>query len=228
MRKEVERMKKYGVLGLVLVVLLAISGTAMAQPTPNKGPISYDPLKILSMELSDKKVTYGGSITLSVTWGYLNQSESGTRYIVVADWYKYTAEIKNDPANFTAKLFSSDYRKWSTALSESGDTKSYPIPTADYGLLPGYYVVVVFNSSQYFNDTLVFQVESVTGKPEVDISVDPVYVALGDAVRLTFYGRAPSPMNVTVLLTGWSYGGRQVAIGANFSNCTWEPLYISG
>ncbi|MEM0202383.1 MAG: PGF-CTERM sorting domain-containing protein [Archaeoglobaceae archaeon] len=229
MRKEVERMKKYGLLGLVLAVMLAMVATpAMAQPTLNKGPVSYAPLKILSMELSDSKVTYGGTITLSVTWDKLDQSLYGTRYIVVVDWYKYNQDIKNTTTGTidTAKIFSSDYNKWSKALPEDGGSESYSIATSDK-LLPGYYVVVVFNSSEYFNDSLVFQVESVTGKPTVSIAVEPVYASLGDAVKLTFSGKAPTPMNVTVLLTGWSYGGNQVAFGADFLNCRWVPLNVT-
>ncbi|MEM1579181.1 MAG: hypothetical protein QXR77_05850, partial [Archaeoglobaceae archaeon] len=199
MRKEVEKMKKYGLLGVVLLVLLA--SPVMAQPTLNKGPISIPSMQIDMLKLSSDTVTYGDKITLSAEWKYLSQETYGNRKIAIVSWSDYQG-INVSGTLDIAKL--ADKKKWGETLPENGGTASWDINTADREMYPGYYVVVAYLNSTVFNDSLAFKVEGVVaGKPYVTVTVTPTTVALGDRIKLSYKMTSDTPVNVTLLLTGW-------------------------
>jgi PGF-CTERM protein len=216
MRKEGERMKKYGLIGLMLLVMLATP--AMAQ-TLNKGPISNTTLAITSMKLSDTNYTYGTDVELTVTWGYYKAEDYGTRYIAIFDWSTYTTKVKVSGVFSVANASDPSNYKWFIALPEDGGSATHKINTAERGMFAAYYVVVVFNSTGAYDDRLVFVVEPIAGKPYVSISVTPMTAALGDRVELKYKMTGSEPYFVGVLVTGWE--GR-----VYFANCTvgtWTP-----
>ncbi|TDA25156.1 MAG: hypothetical protein DSO01_08215, partial [Archaeoglobi archaeon] len=89
MRKEGERMKKYGLIGLMLLVMLATP--AMAQPSPNPGPISVPELGINSMKILDDDgiVTYGETVKIVVYYEVPDPNIYGSRYVGIYEWSKY-------------------------------------------------------------------------------------------------------------------------------------------
>ncbi len=203
-------MKRYGLIGLMLLVMLA--SPAMAQ-TLNQGPISNTTLAITSMKLSDTNYTYGTDVELTVTWGYYKAEDYGTRYIAIFDWSTYTTKVNVSGVFSVADASDPSNYKWLVALPESGGSETHKINTAEKGMFAAYYVVVVFNSTGAYDDRLVFVVEPVAGKPYVSISVTPMTAALGDRVELKYKMTGSEPYYVGVLVTGWE--GR-----VYFANCT--------
>jgi len=209
-------MKWYGLIGVMLLVMLATP--AMAQ-TLNQGPISNTTLAITSMKLSDTNYTYGTNVELTVTWGYYKEETYGTRYIAIIDWSTYTTKVRTSSGFSVENASDPSNNKWLEPLPESGGSETYSINTAEKEMFPSYYVVVVFNSTGAYDDRLVFIVEPVAGKPYVSISVTPMTAALGDRVELKYKMTASEPYYVGVLATGW--GGK-----VYFANCSvgkWTP-----
>ncbi|MDI9642844.1 MAG: PGF-CTERM sorting domain-containing protein [Archaeoglobales archaeon] len=201
MRKEVEKMKRYGLIGLMLLVILATP--AMAQ-TLNKGPIGNSSLGITSAKLSDTNYTYGSNVELTVTWSYYKAEDYGSRYIAIIDWSTYTTKVKPYTGDaFVANASDPSNYKWLISLPEDAGSQTYSINTAEKNMFPSYYVVVIFNTTGAYDDRLVFIVEPVAGKPYVSITTDRMTAALGDRVELKYKMTASENYYVGVLVTGW-------------------------
>ncbi|MEM2070834.1 MAG: hypothetical protein QXE86_05495, partial [Archaeoglobaceae archaeon] len=175
-------MKRYGLIGIVLLALLAMAATPAMAQTPFKGPVNSSDLRITSMELSEDEVSYGDIIKLSVVWG---KQEGVDRYIGIYDWTTYTTKVNVSGTFSVANASSSSNYKWFKALPEDSGSETWSISTSEYQMTPEYYVVVAFNSTGTYIDSLVFRVVGVVvGKPTVSISVDRTVVAIGDSVRV--------------------------------------------
>jgi PGF-CTERM protein len=220
MRKEGERMKKYGLIGLMLLVMLATP--AMAQPSPNPGPISVPELGINSMKILDDDgiVTYGETVKIVVYYEVPDPNIYGSRYVGIYEWSKYENTVQ--PSGDIAYYLDPDNYKWIGSLDTSRSQMTFEINTATEGIKAGTYYVVVFNSS-YLSDNnyVILKVEPVAGKPEVSISATPMTAALGDQVELKYSMSGSDMYYVMVFLTGWSKNGTPNLYIADCAHGSW-------
>ncbi|MEM3139657.1 MAG: hypothetical protein QXU17_05610, partial [Archaeoglobaceae archaeon] len=96
MRKEVEKMKKFGLIGLMLLVILATPAMAqtcsprctMDDITLRAGPITVpNPVSLANFKLSDSdaEIDYGESIAIQGSWLDLGDNCGITRFLVLVD-----------------------------------------------------------------------------------------------------------------------------------------------
>ncbi|MCS7144715.1 MAG: PGF-CTERM sorting domain-containing protein [Archaeoglobaceae archaeon] len=220
MRKEVEKMKRYGLIGLMLLVILATPAMAQA-PQPNPGPTNYSDIGIhfLKIDDDDGKVTYGETVKIIANYDVPDPNIYGTRYVGIYEWTKYNSTLNN--TNVT-KLLDPDNYKWLGTLPATG-SHTFEINTAAQGIRAGTYVVTAFNGTiAVWDRYLVLRVEPIAGKPDVSISATPMTVALGDQVELKYSMSGSDQYYVMVFLTGWSKDGTPNLYIANCTGKSWE------
>ncbi|MEM1671911.1 MAG: PGF-CTERM sorting domain-containing protein [Archaeoglobaceae archaeon] len=223
MRKEVEKMKKFGLIGLMLLVILATPAMA-AEISTNCTRIGVDYLS------TEDKVTYGADIPIKVKAAGLSDdqfSTIGTRTIAIFENTTYYTKVYNATTGDFNITAANKEQLWSRDIGKEGlNTLSDPlkVSTATYKIYAGTYVLVMYNSTvggipTACANVLRFVVEPVAGKPYVSISTDRMTAALGDVVKVDFSASGSDIYIVGVLATGWE--GKTY-----FLNCTagdWTP-----